>query len=65
MSTTQRRVRAFGCFTATVPDAVCLARAASEGIAGAPVPRVLGFKPASRVIRSKSRMFVPERPTDL
>ena len=54
MSTTQRRVRAHGCFTATVPDAVCVAWKE----AGAPVPRVLGFKPASRAIRSKSRMVV-------
>ena len=54
MSTTQRHVRAAGCFTATAPDAVCIAWEQ----ASAPVPRVLGFKPASRVIRSKSRMFV-------
>ena len=52
MSTTQRRVRAPGCITATAADAVCPAWAVH---AGAPVPRVLGFKPASRVIRSKSR----------
>jgi len=55
MSTTQRRVRASGCITATVADAVCLAWAVH---AGAPVPRVLGFKPATSAIRSESRMIV-------
>jgi hypothetical protein len=58
MSTTQRRVRAAGCFAATAPDAARLAWLALVDMAGAPVPGVLGFKPASRVIRSKSRMFV-------
>jgi hypothetical protein len=55
MSTTQRRVRAAGCFKATAADAPCLAWVVH---AGAPVPRVLGFKLATRATRSKPRVIV-------
>ena len=47
MPTTQGRVRAFRCSTAAGPDTVCLAWVVLVDSAGAPVPRVLGFKPAS------------------
>jgi len=53
MSTTQRCACASG-WLSPVPDAVC--RAWKQR--GAPVPRVLGFKPASSVTRIKSRMLV-------
>ena len=55
MSTTQGCVRAYGRIKATAADALCIAWVVP---AGAPVPRVLGFKPASRATRSKPRMIV-------
>ena len=55
MSTTRLRVRAYGCITATVADAMYLAWVVH---AGAPGPGVLGFKPASRATRSESSMKI-------
>ncbi len=54
MSTTQRGVRAVGCLPTTVSGAVCLAWHAQ---AGAPVPRVLGFRLASRLVRRKFKVI--------
>ena len=55
MSITRRGVRAVGRLTATAGGALCLAWVAQ---ASAPVPRVLGVKPASCPARCKFKIIV-------